>query len=145
MPHGWKEGERPELKNLMDFLREGDQLVVTRVDRLGRSVRDLQNIVYELAEKGVSFRAIEQPIDTSTSMGKFFVDMLSVFSEFETNLRRERQAEGISAAKEKGIYKGRKPSINAVQVKEMKDQGMTPTQISKELGISRQSVYRVLN
>jgi len=136
---------RDELQNLLDFIREGDELVVTRVDRLARSVRDLQNIVYDLTQKGVALKATEQPIDTSTSVGKCFLDMLSVFSEFETNLRKERQMEGIAKAKEKGVYKGRKVSIDADKVRELNSGGMGATAIAKELGIGRASVYRVLN
>ena len=82
---------RAELNILLDFLREGDELVVTRIDRLARSIRDLQNIVHDLKGKGVALKATEQPIDTTTSAGKAFLDMLGVFAEFETNLRRERQ------------------------------------------------------
>lgn len=80
-------------------MREGDELVVTRVDRLARSIRDLQNIVYDLNKKGVTISATEQPIDTKTSAGKCFLDMFGVFGEFETNLRKERQMEGIAKAK----------------------------------------------
>jgi DNA invertase Pin-like site-specific DNA recombinase len=135
---------RDELNNLLDFIREGDELVVCRVDRLARSVRDLQNIVHTLTEKGVVLKATEQPIDTSTSAGKCFLDMLSVFAEFETNLRKERQMEGISKAKERGVYKGRKASIDVERVKQLHDEGMGATKIAKELGIGRASVYRVL-
>ena len=88
----------------MEFLRDGDELVVTRVDRLARSIRDLQNIVYDLDKRGVVLSATEQPIQTNTSVGKCFFDMLGVFGEFETNLRKERQMEGIAKAKEKGVY-----------------------------------------
>jgi hypothetical protein len=102
---------RTELETLLAFMRPGDTLVVTRVDRLARSLRDLQNLVHELRERGVHLRATEQPIDTSTAAGKAFLDMLGVFAEFETNLRRERQLEGIAAAKQRGVYKGgRRPS-----------------------------------
>ncbi len=135
---------REELRNLLDFVRAGDELVVTRVDRLARSIRDLQNLVHELDEKGVILRATEQPIDTSTSAGKCFLDMLGVFAEFETNLRKERQMEGIARAKENGVYKGRKPSIDVERVRELNGQGMGATKIAKELGIGRASVYRVL-
>ena len=96
---------------MLDFLRKGDVLVVTRVDRLARH-RDLQDIVRELKAKGAALKATEQPIDTSTAAGKAFLDMLGVFAEFETNLRRERQMEGIAKAKAAGVYKGRKPSID---------------------------------
>lgn len=90
---------RTELQLLLDFLRRGDTLVVTRIDRLARSIKDLQDIVYALKERGVTLKATEQPIDTRSAAGKAFLDMLGVFAEFETNLRRERQLEGIAAAK----------------------------------------------
>jgi len=141
---GTSRNGRSELQNLMDFAREGDAIVVTRVDRLARSVRDLQNIVFELNERGVSLRATEQSVDTSTSAGKCFLDMLSVFSEFETNLRRERQMEGIRKAQEKGVYKGRRQTIDVQKVRELRDSGMGATAIAKQLGIERTSVYRVL-
>ena len=98
---------REELGILLTFLQPGDELVVTRVDRLARSIGDLQDIVRELRTKKVALVATEQPIDTSTAAGKAFLDMLGVFAEFETNLRRERQMEGIAKAKAKGVYKGR--------------------------------------
>src|SRR5271165_4071973 len=87
------------------------ECAVTRIDRLARSLRALQNIVHELKERRVTLRATEQPIDTGTAAGKAFLDMLGVFAEFETNLRKERQAEGIVAAKARGVYKGRKAKI----------------------------------
>ena len=135
---------RKEFETLMEFMREGDELVVTRIDRLARSIRDLQNIVYELKNKGVTLSATEQPIDTRTSAGKAFLDMLGVFSEFETNLRKERQMEGVRKAKERGVYKGRGRTIDASQIYELKQNGYGATKISKELGITRQSVYRLL-
>ena len=135
---------RDELNTLLEFMREGDELVVTRVDRLARSIRDLQNIVYDLNKKGVTISATEQPIDTKTSAGKCFLGMLGVFGELETNLRKERQMEGIAKAKEKGVYKGRKPSVDVEKVKELRDSGMGASAIAKELGIGRASVYRAL-
>jgi DNA invertase Pin-like site-specific DNA recombinase len=135
---------RGELATLMDFIREGDTLVVTRIDRLARSVGDLQDIVRTIKGKGASLRAIEQPIDTSTAAGKCFLDMLGVFAEFETNLRRERQMEGIAKAKAAGVYKGRKPSISPQTVQELKEQGVGATEIARRLKIGRASVYRVL-
>ena len=135
---------RDELNTLLEFLRKGDELVVTRIDRLARSIRDLQNIVYDLDKKGVTISATEQPINTQTSAGKCFLDMLGVFGEFETNLRKDRQMEGISKAKEKGVYKGRKPSVDVEKVKELRDSGMGGSAIAKEMGIGRASVYRAL-
>jgi DNA invertase Pin-like site-specific DNA recombinase len=135
---------RAELRTVLDFIGKGDVLLVTRVDRLAHSIGDLQDIVRTLKAKGASLRATEQPIDTSTAAGKCFLDMLGVFAEFETNLRRERQLEGIAKAKAAGIYKGRPASIDAVRVRELKAQGLGPTEIAKALKIGRASVYRVL-
>jgi DNA invertase Pin-like site-specific DNA recombinase len=135
---------RKEFETLMEFMREGDELVVTRIDRLARSIRDLQNIVYELKKKGVTLSATEQPIDTRTSAGKAFLDMLGVFSEFETNLRKKRQMEGVRKAQERGVYKGRGRTIDASKIYELKQNGYGATKISKQLGITRQSVYRLL-
>ena len=88
---------------LLKLADKGDTIVITWVDRLARSMHDLQNIAFELKSKGVALKATEQPIDTSTAAGKAFFDMLGVFAEFETNLRRERQAEGIAKAKKQGV------------------------------------------
>ena len=141
---GDREG-RTELRLLLDFLHPGDTLVVTRIDRLARSVRDLQDIVHELKGKGIALKATEQPVDTGTAAGKAFLAMLGVFAEFETNLRRERQLEGIRAAKAKGVYKGRKPSIDRAEVRRLREvEGLGPSAIARRLGIGRASVYRVL-
>ena len=136
---------RDELNTLLEFVREGDELVVTRVDRLARSVFDLQKIVRDLKTKGVALRATEQPIDTSTPEGKCFLDMLGVFAEFETSLRKERQMEGIAKAKAAGKFKGRPVSIDKNRILELKASGLSATQIAKEMGISRVSVYRGLS
>jgi DNA invertase Pin-like site-specific DNA recombinase len=111
---------REELRTVLDFLCKGDVLMVTRIDRLARSIADLQDIVRTLKVRGASLKASEQPIDTSTAAGKCFLDMLGVFAEFETNLRRERQLEGIARAKAEGVYKGRPASIDAAKVRAMK-------------------------
>ena len=141
---GTRREGRTELDLLLQFVREGDELVITRIDRLARSIGDLQDIVRALKAKGVTLRATEQPIDTSTAAGKCFLDMLGVFAEFETNLRRERQLEGIAKAKAAGVYKGRKRSVPIAEVKQMRDTGRSPTEIAEELSISRMSVYRAL-
>lgn len=141
---GTSRNGRKELDTLMQFMRSGDTLLVTRIDRLARSIGDLQDIVRELKAKGVSLKAIEQPIDTGTAAGKAFLDMLGVFAEFETNLRKERQLEGIAKAKAAGVYTGRKPTIDADRVKAMHADGISPTKIASELGIGRASVYRVI-
>jgi DNA invertase Pin-like site-specific DNA recombinase len=136
---------RAELKTVLDFLRKGDVLTVTRIDRLARSIGELQDIVREVRARGATLKATEQPIDTSTAAGKCFLDMLGVFAEFETNLRRERQLEGIAKAKAAGIYKGRPASIDAARVAELKAQGMGPAEIARTLKIGRASVYRKLD
>jgi DNA invertase Pin-like site-specific DNA recombinase len=100
--------------------------------------------VRSLKAKGVALKATEQPIDTATAAGKAFLDMLGVFAEFETNLRRERQLEGIAAAKAKGVYKGRPATIDADAIKRLRAEGMGATAIAKKLKVARASVYRVL-
>ena len=137
---------RQELDTLLQFIREGDTLVVTRFDRLARSLDDLQGIVRTLRDKGAHLRATEQQVDTSTPAGTAFLQMLGVFAEFETNIRRERQMEGIAKAKAKGVYTGRKPSIDAAEVRRLRDQeSLGATEIARKLGIARTSVYRVLH
>ena len=141
---GSERGSRTELQVLLDFLREGDTLVVTRIDRLARSLKDLQDIVHELKGRGIALKATEQPIDTGTAAGKAFLDMLGVFAEFETNLRRERQIEGIEAAKMRGVYKGGKARIDPETVRRLAADGVRPTHIARQLGISRGTVYRFI-
>jgi DNA invertase Pin-like site-specific DNA recombinase len=98
-----------------------------------------------LKEQGVTLKATEQPIDTRSAAGKAFLDMLGVFAEFETNLRRERQLEGIAAAKVRGVYRGRKPSIDAVEIQRLKqEEKLGATEIARRLGVGRASVYRAL-
>jgi DNA invertase Pin-like site-specific DNA recombinase len=135
---------RDELETVLSFLRKGDTLMVTRIDRLARSVADLERIVAQLREKGAYLRATEQPIDTSTPAGVAFLQMLGVFAQFETAIRRERQMEGIAKAKAAGVYKGRKPSVDPVAVRALHSQGIGATEIANRLGIGRASVYRAL-
>jgi DNA invertase Pin-like site-specific DNA recombinase len=136
---------RTELDILVQSLRFGDTLIVTRIDRLARSLKDLQDIGHELKSKGVTVKAIEQPVDTSTAAGKAFFDMLGVFAECETNLRRERQMEGIAASKERGIHTGRRPKIDPDEVRRLYvDEKLSASAIAKRLGIARTSVYRFL-
>ena len=129
---------------MLEFVDAGDVLMVTRIDRLARSIGDLQDIVRALKAKGVALKATEQPIDTCTAAGKAFLDMLGVFAEFETNLRKERQMEGIAKAKAAGVYKGRPASIDIDRVRQLKAEGWGPSQVARKLGISRASVYRAL-
>lgn len=135
---------RAELDLCLQLLRQGDTLMVTRIDRLARSVRDLERIVDTVRDKCAYLRATEQPVDTSTAAGKAFLQMLGVFAEFETALRRERQLEGIAKAKAQGVYKGRKPTVDGAAVRQLRDQGVGASEIAKRLGIGRASVYRAL-
>ena len=133
---------RPELGTILEFIHPGETLVVTRIDRLARSMRDLQVIVATLKDKGTHLAATEQPVDTSTAAGKAFFDMLGVFAKFETNLRRERQAEGVAAAKQRGAYRGRPPRIDMDAIKHRLAMGLSPTAIARELRVSRGTVYK---
>jgi len=136
---------RTELQTLIEFARDGDTIVITRIDRLARSIADLAGIVRTLEAKGIALRATEQPIDTSSAAGRAFLQMLGVFAEFETAIRRERQLEGIAKAKADGVYKGRKPSIDTAAVRQLTIDGVGPSEIAKRLGIGRASVYRILS
>ena len=135
---------REQLKECLNFVREKDELVFVRVDRIARSSLDLQLIVRELKEKGVDITATDQPISTKDATSKCFLDMLGVFAELETNLRKERQMEGIAKAKEKGVYKGGKTKIDIKQIQQLKGEGLGATAIARKLNIHRDSVYRLL-
>ena len=135
---------RSELALLLQFLRSGDTLAVTRIDRLARSLGDLQDLLKELKLRGVSLEVTEQRIDNGTSAGKAFLDILGVFAEFENNLRRERQTEGISRAKARGAYTGSKHCLPVAEIRRLKAEGIGATEISRRLGIGRASVYRLL-
>ncbi|KXG85795.1 recombinase family protein [Agrobacterium bohemicum] len=135
---------REELSRLLDFVRKGDTIIITRIDRLARSIGDLAAIVKRLEERGVSLKATEQPIDTSTPAGRAFLQMLGVFAEFETAIRKERQLEGIAKAKKEGVYKGRKASVDGGKINELVTAGKGATEIAKTLGIGRATVYRYL-
>ncbi len=117
---------RAELRTVLDFIGKGDTLVVTRIDRLADPSATSKTSFAELKAKGASLVATEQPIDTGTAAGKAFLDMLGVFAEFETNLRRERQMEGIAKSKAAGIYKGGKTRIAADEVRRLAGEGMVP-------------------
>lgn len=144
---GTSKDGRTALDECLTYLREGDTLVFTKIDRLARSSRDLQNIVYDLESRGITIMALDQAIDTRTPHGKAFLGMLAVFAEFETNIRKERQMEGIAKAKADGVYTGRKPTAiqKADQVKSLLAEGLTKPAIAKQLGISVSSVYNALH
>ena len=143
-PAPTREG-RVELATILDFMRTGDTLVVTRIDRLARSVKDLEDIVAAIRTKGAHLRVTEQPVDTSTAAGVAFLQMLGVFAQFETALRKERQMEGIAKAKAAGVYRGRKPSVPIEDVRRLHEAGTGASDIAKQLKIGRASVYRALD
>jgi DNA invertase Pin-like site-specific DNA recombinase len=137
---------REALAEALRYVRKGDILLCTRLDRLARSVADLSAIVNDLAKRGIGFKALDQDgIDTTTSNGRLMLNMLASFAEFETDLRRERQREGIDKAKAAGVYKGRPATIKAEEIKALKAEGLGASAIAKRLGIGRASVYRVLD
>jgi DNA invertase Pin-like site-specific DNA recombinase len=141
---GTKLAGREQLATILAFIQAGDVLVVTKVDRLARSLVDLFEIVGALEKKGAALRVLNAQIDTGTAAGKAFLGMLGVFAEFETNIRKERQLEGIAKAKSEGVYKGRPASINGEEVHALATQGVGPSEIAKRLHIGRASVYRAL-
>lgn len=139
--------ERPELERAIDYLREGDVLVATRLDRLARSVIDLSTIVERLKAKGVGLRILGTNIDTTSANGELMLNMLAAFAQFERQLLLERQKVGIARAKAAGRYKGRKPTARekADEVLELVGKGLPKTEIAKKVGIGRASVYRIIS
>jgi DNA invertase Pin-like site-specific DNA recombinase len=135
---------RDVLKLLLDMMGRGDKLVVWKLDRLARNLNDLTNIVDTIEKKEASLEILDQRIDTGTASGKAFLQMLGVFAEFETNLRKERQLAGIAKAKQERpeAYQGRKITTDGDEVKALLCKGMNPTEVAKKLGISRATVYR---
>jgi DNA invertase Pin-like site-specific DNA recombinase len=139
--------QRAELDAALDYAREGDALVVTKLDRLARSVAHLVSIGEKLDAKGVSLKVLEQSIDTSTPTGRLMFNMLGAIAQFERELMLERQREGVAKAKAEGKYKGRAPTARAKasEVRRLHSERVGPTEIAKQLRISRASVYRVLS
>lgn len=138
--------KRPELLRALEYVREGDTLIVTKPDRLARSTADLLAIAKALEGKGVTLRILSMNVDTSTPTGKLMLTMLGGIAEFERDLMLERQREGIAQAKEKGKYKGRAPTARrqSDEVIRLKAEGLTGDAIAAKLGIGRASVFRIL-
>lgn len=140
--------KRDMLNLILDMVSPGDKLVVWKLDRLARNLHDLTGIVSTLESKGASLEILDQKIDTSTATGKAFLQMLGVFAEFETNLRKERQLAGIAVAKAKGKHLGRKSILTDEQKQEIRDKakaGANPTELGKAYAVSRATVYNILS
>ena len=134
---------RDELAAIIEFLRPGDELVVVKLNRLGRSTRDVLNLVYELEKRGAGLCVLEPEFSTSNDAGRMLVTVLGMVAELERRFILERQAAGIARAKANGVYRGRKPSIDRAAVAELRAQGLGPSEIAAKLGIGRASVYRI--
>jgi DNA invertase Pin-like site-specific DNA recombinase len=139
-------GERAQLDAALRYVRKGDTLVVTKIDRLARSITKLMLLVEQLSAKGVALRILDPDINTGGPMGKLVLTLLGGIAEFERSIMLERQREGIAKAKAEGKFKGRKPTARAKadQVRALRAGGAGATEIANRLGIGRQSVYRIL-
>ena len=139
--------KREQLSLCLDYVRDGDTLVVTKLDRLARSTRDLLNILNTLEEKKVKLHVIDQQIDTSTAAGRLLVTMLGSIAEFENDLRKDRQADGISLARKNGVKFGRKKALTETQVQELRQkrtEGLLIKDLMEHYSLSKASVYRAL-
>jgi DNA invertase Pin-like site-specific DNA recombinase len=139
---------RPALKACLEYLREGDTLLVTKLDRLARSTSDLYRIISHLAERGVAFKVVDDPsIDTTSRTGKLIMGILALIAEFENDIRRERQQDGINKAKAQGVRFGPKPILTAEvvqKIKELRADGLTVPEIMRRTRLSKASIYRAL-
>ena len=140
--------DRPQLNAMLDWIREGDEVRVHSIDRLARDLRDLQNIVSTIVDKGAQVTFIKEQLkfsaDEDDKYSKLQLQLMGAFAEFERSIIKERQREGIEKAKQQGRYTGRKATIDPSKLIVMRSQGMGATAIAKELGIGRASVYRIL-
>ncbi|MBA8910703.1 recombinase family protein [Aminobacter ciceronei] len=135
---------RNELATVLDFLRPGDELVVTRLDRLGRSTRDVLNLIHECEQKGAVLTVLDPHVSTRGEMGQLVLTVLGMVAQMERRFIKERQREGIEKAKAAGVYQGSKPRIDRATICEMHAEGVGATAIAKAVGCSRMQVYRVL-
>jgi len=140
--------QREQLSLCLDYVRDGDTLVITKLDRLARSTRDLLNIAKRLEDKKVELSVLDQQIDTSTASGKLLLNMLAVIAEFENDLRKDRQMQGINLAKSKGIKFGRKKALNTEEIQSLRAsriKGLTINELMLNFDISKATTYRYLN
>lgn len=140
-------GKRPQLEAALDFIREGDTLIVTKLDRLARSTQHLLDIAERVKAKGAELCILNLGVDTSTATGRLMLTVVGAIAAFERELMLERQREGVARAKAEGKYKGRKPTARAraAEITALKADGVRPVDIARRLGIGRASVYRVLS
>ena len=140
--------ERAALQEMIAFVRSGDEVVVYAIDRLARNLRDLQSIVQQLNDKGVSVEFLNERLvfkaDADDAFARLQLQMIGAFAEWERNVIRKRQAEGIEKAKAKGVYERRGKRISRKRIVDMTNDGSRVTDIANEMGISRMSVYRIL-
>ena len=143
-----KDTNRAALQEMIGFVREGDEVIVHSIDRLARDLRDLQNIIKQLNDKGVGISFLSERLTftgkADDAMSKLMLQMMGSFAEFERNIIRKRQAEGIAKAKERGVYKGRAKSVSDGKIVALKAKGYKVTEIAEEMGINRITVYRAL-
>lgn len=135
---------RSELETIMQFLHAGDELVVLRLDRLGRSTRDVLNLVHELDEKGASLRVLEPEVTTAGSMGRMVITILGMVADMELKFINDRQKAGIDAAKAGGVYTGRKKNIDDAEIRKRIAAGASKAAVARDLNVSRMTVYRAL-
>lgn len=138
---------RPQLDKMLEQLRAGDTIVITRLDRLGRSTKDLLNLVSDLQETGVNLEVLEQNINTSSPEGKLFFTLVASFAEFEREIMRARTMDGLAAARARGRIGGRKPALSQAKIdlaKKMYAEGRYVKEIADVLGVSRPTIYRAL-
>jgi DNA invertase Pin-like site-specific DNA recombinase len=146
-----KDTKRPELLAMIDYVRDGDTIVVYSIDRLARDLRDLQDIISKLNDKGVAITFLSEKLTfgagVDDALAKLQLQMMGAFAEFERNIIRKRQAEGITKAKERGVYtnRKRKTTIDYEKVKSLRNEGLSTYKIAAQMGISRMSVHRILN
>jgi len=135
---------RSQLETTMQFLHAGDELVVLRLDRLGRSTRDVLNLVHELDEKGASLRVLEPEVTTAGSMGRMVTTILGMVADMELKFIKDRQRAGIDAAKAEGVYKGRKKNVEDDEIRKRIAAGASKAAVARDLKVSRMTIYRAL-
>ena len=144
MASGASRDDRSELTTVMKFLRDGDELVVHRLERIGRSIRDALNLVHELDARGASLRVLEPDVTTAGDMGRIVITVLGMVADIDLKFIHNRQRAGIEAAKGNGVYKGRRKSVDDEEIRRLAAAGFAKAKIARDLAVSRMTVYRAL-